>query len=284
MQADVKELEDLERLALAKHKSRKKSSSGLDRFSTVALEYSKLLDVVMNQCPEYVALAWGVIKLLLVASINHSKLKENVESHLISIGGQLGIVNQLMAYSPTDNMVEAVALLYESFSKFLGKALRCYTKSKLASVIDAFGFPWEAKFQKVVTQIESQVKRIQEISTTNHFHATLKSQQILHSMWECQQSRGPEQLRDDFKEELKREMFGVLQSFDTKWVQRFDDLLLQRTVISNANIHPRQIHSTDPCQQRANQISIPQIFLADFVSSHERLLEFRNMSPTAPAF
>ncbi|KAM0804291.1 hypothetical protein BDR22DRAFT_669753 [Usnea florida] len=85
----------------------------------------------MNQCPEYVALAWGVMKLLLVANINHSRLKQNIESHLISIGEQLGLVNQLIAYAPTDKMVEAVALLYANFSKFLGKALRCYAKIKL---------------------------------------------------------------------------------------------------------------------------------------------------------
>ena len=106
VRADVTELDTLARAALDKQKSRKTPFNGLERFSTVALEYSKLLDVVMNQCPEYVALAWGVTKLLLVANINHSRLKQNVESHLVSIGGQLGLVNQLIAYSPTDKMVE----------------------------------------------------------------------------------------------------------------------------------------------------------------------------------
>ena len=172
VRADVTELDTLAKAALDKQKSRKTPFKGLEKFSTVALEYSKLLDVVMNQCPEYVALAWGVTKLLLVANINHSKLKQNVESHLITIGEQLGLVNQLITYSPTDKMVEyeaskslrapcannesfrAVASLYASFSKFLSTALRCYAKSKLASVIEAFAFPWETKFQKVVSQID----------------------------------------------------------------------------------------------------------------------------------
>ena len=111
VRADVTELDMLAKSTLDKQKSRKKSfTKGLERFSTVALEYSKLLDVVMNQCPEYVALAWGVTKLLLVANINHSKLKQNVELHLINIGEQLGLVNQLIAYSPTDKMVEYEAI------------------------------------------------------------------------------------------------------------------------------------------------------------------------------
>jgi hypothetical protein len=43
------------------------SADGLSNFSKVALEYSKMLDVVMNQAPEYAGLAWGVS-----ASINTS--------------------------------------------------------------------------------------------------------------------------------------------------------------------------------------------------------------------
>ena len=36
------------------------TADGLSKFSAVALEYSKMLDVVMNQSPEYAGLAWGV--------------------------------------------------------------------------------------------------------------------------------------------------------------------------------------------------------------------------------
>lgn len=112
VRADVAELDTLAKAALDQQKSRKTLFKGMERFSTVALEYSKLLDVVMNQCPEYVSLAWGVTKLLLVANINHSRLQQNIELHLVSIGEQLGLVNQLITYSPTDKMVEYEASNY----------------------------------------------------------------------------------------------------------------------------------------------------------------------------
>jgi len=59
---------DIQELGRLAESSQKKSSSeyleesadGLSKFTAVALEYSKLLDVVMNQTPEYAALAWGV--------------------------------------------------------------------------------------------------------------------------------------------------------------------------------------------------------------------------------
>ena len=126
IQADVKELDTLAREVLEKQRPRKTPCKGLERFSTVALEYSKLLDVVMNQCPEYVALAWGVMKLLLVANINHSRLKQNIESHLISVGEQLGLVNQLIAYAPTDKMVE-----YETLENSKSFMLTPFTPSGL---------------------------------------------------------------------------------------------------------------------------------------------------------
>ena len=104
--------------------------SSWDKFCSVALEYSKLLDMILNQEPEYAAITWGVIKLLLVANINHAKLKDNVEKVLISIGEKADLVSQLLFYNPTESMATVVGRLYESFVKFLEKALSYYKKSK----------------------------------------------------------------------------------------------------------------------------------------------------------
>ena len=174
--------------------------------------------------------------------------------------------------------VRAVAALYASFSKFLSTALRCYAKSKLASVIEAFAFPWETKFQRVVSQIDIQIRRIQELASASHFHATLCNQTLLQSLWEHQQDEkvssqqvsGSEQLRMEIKEEMKKEIHGLLQNFNTKWVQRFDELLLQQTTISKGIEYTR---GQDPIDSNA-----PQVYLADFVSSPQHLLEFRNES------
>lgn len=138
VRADLDELTKLASTALTKEHLKTPGLTTMEKFSTVAVEYSKLLDVIMNQSPEYACLAWGVIKLLLVANVNHQRLKQNVESNLLRIGGQLGLVNQLMYYIPTEKMVEAVALLYSSFSGFLRKALKCYAKSRLGRYRDFF--------------------------------------------------------------------------------------------------------------------------------------------------
>ncbi len=64
IQADIRELGALADSSKAKSHSSSKdmdeSADGLGKFTAVAFEYSKLLDVVMNSAPEYAALAWGV--------------------------------------------------------------------------------------------------------------------------------------------------------------------------------------------------------------------------------
>ena len=177
-----------------------------------------------------------------------------------------------------------MASLYASFSKFLRKALRCYAKSKLSSVIEAFAFPWETKFEKVVSQVEAQIRRIQELASASHFHATLCNQNLLQSLWDhqqeerasSQQESGSERLRMEIKEEMKREISGLLQSFNTRWVQRFDELLLQQTVMLEARGDPGRQGLIDSNAQDDLLISTPPVYLADFVSDEKNLLGFRN--------
>ena len=58
--ADLGKLADEARKTKPKKVDDDEGLDGLSKFSTVALEYSKMLDVVMNQSPEYAGLAWGV--------------------------------------------------------------------------------------------------------------------------------------------------------------------------------------------------------------------------------
>ncbi|KAG8530429.1 uncharacterized protein KY384_004931 [Bacidia gigantensis] len=242
---------------MAKKASEKQQKRGIERqgtrwhgnFSAVALEYTKLLDVVMNQSPEYASAAWGALKILLVAQISHSKLKDNVEAYLLAIGERIGLVNQLLCYTPTDKMVEAVGLLYASFSQFLGKALRCYSKCRITKVLEAFTFPWETKFDKLVSLMDHQFRRIQELAHASHYHTSLRSKHLLESIWDCvqenrtvlQQERSTdqanqsksnqmrEQIREELRDEMKQEISGLLGTFHTKWLQRFDELIAQQS-------------------------------------------------------
>lgn len=100
-----------------------------DKISTIGLRYTQLLDVVMNQAPLYALIAWGSLKILLIAHINHTRLKEMVEDALLQIADQLGLVHELMGHIPSEAMATAVGDLYACFSMFLSKALTYYCRS-----------------------------------------------------------------------------------------------------------------------------------------------------------
>ena len=117
---------------------------------------------------------------------------------------------------------------------------RAFSHGLIVTALEAFAFPWEVKFQKVVDLINLQYRQIQDLANASHHGATLQNHELLQSIWRCQQEdresfqhRSSEQLRREIKEELreemKREIFGLLQSFDTKWVQRFEEMLFQQT-------------------------------------------------------
>lgn len=112
-----------------------KIKAGCKAFSAVAYEYSQIMDVLATQAPEYVALAWGAVKIVLVVQINHEELKIKVKEHMDLIRSRFEVINHLTAYNPRQNLVRAVAKAYELFSRFLAKAVKYYSMTKLSMYI-----------------------------------------------------------------------------------------------------------------------------------------------------
>jgi hypothetical protein len=103
--------------------------------SETAYEYAKILDVMVGQAPEYVALAYGAVKILLVAQINYEDVKQNTESYMEKIRTKFQIVGHLTSYIPAARLVEAITRMYDFFLRFLARALKFYTRSRLSSSI-----------------------------------------------------------------------------------------------------------------------------------------------------
>lgn len=116
-----------------------KIKAGCTAFSAVAYEYSQIMDVLAAQAPEYVALAWGAVRIVLVVQINHQELKTKVKEHMDLIRCRFEVIDHLTAYNPRRNLVRSVAKVYELFSRFLAKAIKYYSMTKLSTYIAAAG-------------------------------------------------------------------------------------------------------------------------------------------------
>jgi len=93
-------------------------------------ELSKHLDLFVGQAPEYVSLAWGAIKILMIVQISNEELKESVHSHLKLLVRKFDLVDCLPNFIPQQNLIIAVAEAYGLFSKFLAKAIKYYSECR----------------------------------------------------------------------------------------------------------------------------------------------------------
>lgn len=91
---------------------------GWSTTSAVAYEYVKILDVMVGQAPEYVGLAYGVIKILLVAQVNNEEMKEKVKWYLERIQPKFQTIDHLTAYMPSSRLVTLISQVYGLFNMF----------------------------------------------------------------------------------------------------------------------------------------------------------------------
>jgi hypothetical protein len=100
--------------------------------SETAYQYAPILDVMVGQAPGYVALAYGAVKLVLVVQINYGEMKKNVQEWMHRIKAKFELVDHLTEYFPSQRLVEAIGRMYDAFNRFLAKALKFYTRSRLS--------------------------------------------------------------------------------------------------------------------------------------------------------
>ena len=110
-----------------RQRAQERIRAGCRAFSEVTYEYSQIMDMLVSNAPEYVSLAWGAIKIVLVIQIHHEELKQKVKEHMEHIKLKFEMIDHLTELIPKANLVAAVAKVYELFSRFLAKAVRYYS-------------------------------------------------------------------------------------------------------------------------------------------------------------
>ncbi|KAF2097285.1 hypothetical protein NA57DRAFT_77539 [Rhizodiscina lignyota] len=143
---------------------------GFRAASETAYEYTKVMDVLVGQAPEYVALTYGAVKLLLVVQVNYEEMKKNVEEYMITIKTKFSMIDHLTTYFPRARLVETIGRLLEAFQRFLAKALKLYARNRFVNTLRAMTRPWKG-LEPVVQSIERTYEEIIHI-TQLHSHFT----------------------------------------------------------------------------------------------------------------
>ncbi|KAK1483149.1 hypothetical protein CABS01_02885 [Colletotrichum abscissum] len=124
--------------------------AGLQQFCKSTLHYAAVMDTLAQHHPEWVSLAWGTMKLLLMIPIEYQKVKEGIVTNLGRIGSKLELVSLLLSFYPVERMTNAAAAIYASIADFLAFCLR-YLRIKTFKTMVA---PFDTRLGPILKTID----------------------------------------------------------------------------------------------------------------------------------
>lgn len=141
----------------------------MEHFAERIHYYGNIMDVLAQHHPEYVSLAWGTMKLLLSAVIEHKKIGSAIANGLLDLADALPRVKLVSTLYPTDAMRLLVATLYSHTIRFLLRALEWYEEGSLKRAYHSVIKPVPLRYQDILDDIHRASNQIAA-------HATAGSQ------------------------------------------------------------------------------------------------------------
>ncbi|RAR04552.1 hypothetical protein DDE82_004509 [Stemphylium lycopersici] len=166
--ASAKDVLAVVETARLKYEEKSKEHTGmqksLERLSSRILYYSKVLDTLAQHHPEYVALAWGALKLVLTGIINRANLVQKLLQALIAIGDVLPRLDLSAELYQTEYMEAALSRLYAYIMLFFRLCVRWYNRSPLGRLWSAITTPFELDYQELVEQIQHCSQAVDDLA------------------------------------------------------------------------------------------------------------------------
>ncbi|KAH7078574.1 hypothetical protein FB567DRAFT_596170 [Paraphoma chrysanthemicola] len=133
-------------------------------FSKRIAYYGKVLDVMVQHHPEYVALAWGTLKFMFGAVIEHERLGSTIVTALDDIGEALSRIELAESLYPTERMNDAVVTLNCHVITFLCRALDWYRSSSLGRTIQSITRPAALRYDDLIKDISKTLAKVTDLS------------------------------------------------------------------------------------------------------------------------
>ncbi|KAF5233899.1 hypothetical protein FANTH_12406 [Fusarium anthophilum] len=181
-------LQDVEKAvsdAFAKYEAKSEASKTrkwLLKASESICHYGQVLDVFVQHHPEYVSLAWGLMKLMFISVVNHGETLKLLSKSFFEVAQRLPRIEHLSTLYPTKNMKLAIESLYSCIMEFLLIAHSWCNESKFKHIYHSFTRPHELRYGDLLQRIETCTNNINEL-------ATVGSQTELRVMHNTQSSK-----------------------------------------------------------------------------------------------
>ncbi|KAF9693090.1 hypothetical protein EKO04_008923 [Ascochyta lentis] len=126
----------------------------LEKLSARILHYGRILDTLAQHHPEYVALAWGTMKIVLMGVLNRATLVEELAKALVSIADKLPRAHLNVDMYKTSDMAAALSRLYTCILMFFRLCARWYKRSSWGRLWSSLKDPFELKYKDLLADIE----------------------------------------------------------------------------------------------------------------------------------
>ncbi|OMP81791.1 hypothetical protein BK809_0006099 [Diplodia seriata] len=133
--------------------------------SKYTLHYTQVFDALAQHHPEYVSLAWGSIKFVLMGVIQYAELTERLSEALASVGYVLSEVKLSSQLYPTDQMLEITALLYEHILNLFLRTAKWYTSSTAGRIARSFAWPFKLEYEDILDKIREYSEYARRIAS-----------------------------------------------------------------------------------------------------------------------
>ncbi|KAK0644219.1 hypothetical protein B0T16DRAFT_355986 [Cercophora newfieldiana] len=139
----------------------------LQKLSKKIMHYSAIFDVLVQHHPEYVSLAWGAMKFLFVAVVNHEALLSCIAKALAQIADTLPGVEVAAVLFPTEPMKRALAEIYAHTMRFFVRAHDWFGQSKLKRAYHSVTRPKELRYDDLIDDIKTSTAHFRNLAVTS---------------------------------------------------------------------------------------------------------------------
>ncbi|KAF6811845.1 hypothetical protein CMUS01_13184 [Colletotrichum musicola] len=132
--------------------------------SSRVMYYGAIFDTFAQHHPEYVSLAWGTLKFLFVAVLNHEELLTEIPKAISRIADVLPRTELHSVLYPTQRMQDAVSQLYAKIIEFFLMAIKWYKRGRLSHSIRSIVEPFSLGFKPIIDEITERSRRVDELA------------------------------------------------------------------------------------------------------------------------
>lgn len=153
----------------------------LSSCSKRVIYYGAIMDTLSQHHPEYVSLAWGALKFLFIAVINHEELLVQISKTVSRIADVLPRTELASSLYQTDRMNRAVAHPYVKIMRFVQDAVKWYKMGKFKHSITSITRPYDLSFKEIIEEIDEASRNVdKEASAASRAEIRGLHLQVIH--------------------------------------------------------------------------------------------------------